>query len=272
MPGSTLGAKVKSQMNRLDIHDVWEATYRTPGNERLFEQCYDYIAETVGQPRGSRALDIGGGIGANSVRLARRGYQVESCDYSEPILERAHANVNRQGLADRIAISRQDITDLTFSDGSFDLTLCWGVLMHIPDVDDALSQLVRVTKPGGYLVFEEVNLRSPEAWLNRVYWRALSALRKKKIRGVGTEAGVEHSVDFRGEKLFWRQIRLAWLIQQLANRHCRLVDARAGMFTELHLPLPRLLQTPFDAWNRFYQRNLGWTSAAKHSILIFAKS
>ncbi len=270
-PRSTLGDQVKSQMNRPDIHDVWESTYRTTGNERFFEQCYDHIVGIVGQPPGARALDIGGGIGANAIRLARRGYRVDSCDYSEAILERARENVRRHGLAEQIEISRQDVTDLRFPDASFDLTLCWGVLMHIPEVDDALSQLVRVTSSGGYLVFEEINAESPEARLNRIYWRAQSAFREKKIDQVNTGAGTEHSVDFRGEKLFWRQIRLSWLIGQLDRRQCRLIDVRAGMFTELHLRLPAALQRPFDAWNRVYQRNLGWTPLAKHTVLIFQK-
>jgi 2-polyprenyl-3-methyl-5-hydroxy-6-metoxy-1,4-benzoquinol methylase len=82
MSEPTLGDQVKSQMNRIDIHDVWEDLYRTPGNESLFEDCYDYIVKVANQPKGSRALDIGCGICANSVRLARRGYEVEAGDYS----------------------------------------------------------------------------------------------------------------------------------------------------------------------------------------------
>lgn len=271
MPPTTLGAQVKSQMNRLGIHDVWEATYRTAGNERLFEQCYDYIVDTLAQPKGSKALDVGCGICANSLRLARRGYLVDACDCSEPILERARRNVSSQGLADRIDICCQDITALEFEDASFDLTLCWGVLMHVPDLDEALSELVRVTKSGGYLVMEEVNLTSPEAFLSRLYWRGLNLVREKKIRQVATPAGVDCTVDFRGEKLFWRQIRLFWMIDQMALRGCRLIDRRAGMFTEAHRALPSALRRPVDAWNRFYQGAVGLTSLAKHSILIFAR-
>src|SRR5437763_17205344 len=105
----TLSDQVKRQMNAPQIHDSWEKTYRTEGNERFFEQAYDHIAKVVNLPAGSRALDIGCGICANSLRLARRGFLVSAADYSEPILEQARANVREKGLEDRITIGREDI-------------------------------------------------------------------------------------------------------------------------------------------------------------------
>lgn len=269
---SELGDRVKAQMNRADIHDVWEATYRTTGNERLFEQCFDAIVAMAAQPKDSLALDIGCGIGANSTRLARRGYRVEAGDWSEPILERGRARLAAMGLSDRVRMTRQDITALDFPDANFDLTPCWGVLMHIPDIERALAQLLRVTRPGGYLVFEEVNVNSPEAWLDRLRWRAMSSLREKKISFVPTDAGIEHIVDFRGEKLFWRQIRIEWLVRRLTELGCQNTDVRAGMFTELHLRLPELLQRPADAWNRLYQRSLRSPAFSKHVVLTFRKA
>ena len=272
MAGSTLGDKVKSQMNRLDIHDVWEDLYRTPGNEELFEDCYDYIVKVVDQPQGSRALDIGCGICANSLRLARRGYEVESGDYSEPILERALENVRKQGLSDHISISRQDITNLDYPNKSFDLTLCWGVLMHIPDVDEAIAQLVRVTKPGGYLAFEEVNVRSPEALVKRVYWRLQNLYREKQFRFVEMEFGLEHIVKFQGEELFWRQVDSGRFVKRMEREGVHLVGQRAGMFTESHLSLPRSLQGPMDAWNRFFHKYIGISALSKHVIYVFKRA
>ena len=125
--------QVKRQMNQLPIHETWEATYRSPASEKFYELAYDQFVERIGQPRDSRALDIGCGICANSIRLARRGYLVSSADYSEPILELAKENVARHQLSDRISLQRADILNLSFPSDSFDLVLCWGVMMHIPD-------------------------------------------------------------------------------------------------------------------------------------------
>src|SRR5580698_6975199 len=76
--------QVKRQMNQPQIHESWEKVYRTTENEQFFEQAYDDFVKRIDQQPGSRALDIGCGICANSIRLARRGYIVSAADYSEP--------------------------------------------------------------------------------------------------------------------------------------------------------------------------------------------
>lgn len=239
---------MKRQVNKPQIHDIWESTYRNEGNERLYEQAYDDIAGVLHQPKDSLALDIGCGIGANSVRLAQRGYRVTAADYSEPILERTHQNVEQKGVADRIDICRQDILNLSFPDAQFDLVLCWGVLMHIPAAERAISQLSRVAKPGGYIVVEEINAHAPEAHLMRTFWRLL---KRKKIQAVKTPAGVEHQSDFGGETLFWRHADPRWLIDQFGQHSCKLVTVRSGQFTELYQYLPgKRLQSLVHVWNR----------------------
>jgi len=44
---------------------------------------------------------------------------------------------------------------LKFSDNSFDLITCFGVLHHIPNVSFVLMELIRVLKPNGYLLIRE---------------------------------------------------------------------------------------------------------------------
>lgn len=48
------------------------------------------------------------------------------------------------------AMASMDITDLTFANNSFDVVVCNHVLEHIPDDAGAMSELYRVTKPGGW--------------------------------------------------------------------------------------------------------------------------
>jgi 2-polyprenyl-3-methyl-5-hydroxy-6-metoxy-1,4-benzoquinol methylase len=265
-----LSEQVKRQMNKPLIHESWESTYRNQENNRFFEQAYDYIVGVLRQPRDSLALDIGCGIGANSVRLAQRGYRVVAADYSESILERTHQNVERCGVADRIDIRREDILNLSFPDAQFDLVLCWGVLMHIPAAARAISQLTRVAKPGGYVVLEEINAHAPEARLMRAYWRLL---KRKQIHAVKTPAGVEHQSQFGGEMLFWRHAELRWLVDQLGLHSCSLVASGSGLFTDLYQYLPgKPLQSLTHAWNRFWLRRINLHSIAYHNIFIFQKS
>jgi SAM-dependent methyltransferase len=45
-----------------------------------------------------------------------------------------------------------DAQDLPFADGAFDVVVANWMLYHVPDLEQALSELARVTRPGGRLV------------------------------------------------------------------------------------------------------------------------
>jgi len=262
--------QVKRQMNQPQIHETWEKTYRTTGNEQFFELAYDDFVKRISQPEGSHALDIGCGICANSIRLARRGYVVSAADYSESILGPARENVVQKQLGDRIVVSREDILNLSFPSDHFDLTLCWGVLMHVPDVQRAIAELVRVTKPGGFLVLEEINQNSPEARLMRLFWRVI---KRKKITITRLPAGYEHTSIFAGETLFWRHVNPRWLVDQLASHSCTLVKRGCGFFSDLTMYMPvEFLASAIHAWNRFWLRRVNMPQPAYHNIFIFRKN
>lgn len=53
-----------------------------------------------------------------------------------------------------LADVKADICDLPFEDNSFDVILCNHVLEHIPDDAKAMSELLRVMKPGGWGIFQ----------------------------------------------------------------------------------------------------------------------
>lgn len=268
-PSRDISEQVKRQMNQPQIHDAWERDYRGPGNERFFEQAYDDLVRRIDKLPGSRALDIGCGICANSIRLARRGYIVSAADYSEPILAQARDNVSRHHLLDRVSIGREDILNLSFPDDHFDLVLCWGVLMHIPDAERAISQLIRVAKPGGFIVLEEVNQNAPEARMMRLVWSAL----KKGITVTKTPRGYEQTSRFEGETLFWRQVNITWLVTQFARHSCRLFRRDSSMLSEMYIYAPgKLLKDTIHAWNRLWARDLNLPQLALHNVFIFRKN
>ncbi len=265
-----LSEKMKRQVNQKPIHDSWENTYRGAGSERSFECCFDEIVSVLKQPAGSRALDIGCGICANSVRLARRGYNVTGADYSEAILEPARQNVAHQGLSDQISVQREDILALSFPADEFDLVLCFGVLMHIPAAEQALDELVRVAKPGGYVVFEEINRYSPEAYLMRLAWRTL---RKGRITATVKPAGIEHTSPFAGEQLFWRHCDPAWLRNQMEARSCKMIARKAGVFSDLHIyARPEFSRNLIHGFNQFWIRRVGLPRLAYHNLFVFQKA
>ena len=148
--------KVKATLAQKDIHMKWESGFRTIENERFHEIAFDRIEKFLNANYGSVILDVGCGICAHSVRLAKRGFYCYAVDFSNAILEEAKIYVHKRNVEKQITIQNEDITNLSFDDNSFDFILCWGVLMHIPDLERAVAELSRVLRPEGKIIIIEV--------------------------------------------------------------------------------------------------------------------
>jgi len=185
------------------------------------------------------------------------------------ILDPARQNIERHGLSDLITVQREDIMNLGFPDNQFDLVLCFGVLMHVPAADRALDELVRVAKPGGYVVFEEINRFAPESCFMRWVWRTF---KKSKIQAVTTPAGIEHTSVFAGEQLFWRHADPRWMTEQMKARACSLVSRRPSVFSDMHIYVrPEIARRAIHGLNRFWIRRVGVSGPAYHNLFIFKK-
>lgn len=143
------------------IHDSWEAVYRSSNQANYHELTLDRILEPLSPPAGSLFLDAGCGVGDQTLRLFRRGYRCVGVDISETILDQAKARAARDGI-ESITYTCAPLEQLPFPDGCFDYVHCRGVLMHIPDWQNALNELCRVTRPGGSIILLERNDRSLE--------------------------------------------------------------------------------------------------------------
>ena len=102
---------------------------------------------------GTSVLDAGCGAGRFAVDIARSGAAVSLIDISEVQIASAKQKLADEGLADKCLHSLvADVCDLaTLDTDSFDTAVCYGgALNYLFDRTElALSELVRVTKPGG---------------------------------------------------------------------------------------------------------------------------
>jgi SAM-dependent methyltransferase len=69
------------------------------------------------------------------------------------MLEALDRNAEQLGLSDRVTTVATDAEQLPFDDNEFDLVFGHAVLHHLPDLDQAFREFLRVLKPGGTLVF-----------------------------------------------------------------------------------------------------------------------
>lgn len=101
---------------------------------------------------GARILELGAGTGRYSHALAQRGYAVDAVELIAHNIEVFRQNTQP---GEPVTVTQGDARDLSaFADGSYDLTLLLGPMYHLyteADQRRALSEAVRVTKPGGVL-------------------------------------------------------------------------------------------------------------------------
>ncbi|MDJ1114736.1 bifunctional demethylmenaquinone methyltransferase/2-methoxy-6-polyprenyl-1,4-benzoquinol methylase UbiE [Microbacterium dauci] len=111
---------------------------------------------------GQRILDLAAGTGASSVSLARSGAEVVAADFSAGMIAEGR---RRHGGIPNLTFAEADATALPFADAEFDtVTISFG-LRNVNDPDQALREMLRVTKPGGTLVISEFS--HPQAPLMR---------------------------------------------------------------------------------------------------------
>ena len=107
-------------------------------------------------PAGSRVLEAGSGVGAQTVPLVQGspGARITCLDISAASLAEAEARLRAAGLT--VPLFRQgDLQALPFPNASFDHVFVCFVLEHLPDTDTALFELRRVLRPGGSLTVIE---------------------------------------------------------------------------------------------------------------------
>jgi 2-polyprenyl-3-methyl-5-hydroxy-6-metoxy-1,4-benzoquinol methylase len=225
---------VRETLQAPAIHELWEATYRTIDCERFYEKAFDWIIASSDLPAEAKALDIGCGIGQHSIRMAKRGLKVVAADFSPDRVVSARSNIEAHGVAQLVNVCNEDVEEgLSFSAESFDLVLCWGVLMHVPDNEKAMSELVRVTKVGGKIILYEANLFGLDAFTSLIATILKAAFGKNRTKKIViSRYGLEYWVEAESGDLMTRHTRPASLRRFFAARDCRLKFRVAGQFTE----------------------------------------
>ena len=112
-----------------------------------------YIRESLEGLADPEILEIGAGTGRYSVTLAKEGYRVTAVELVTHNLEILKSKLDG---SERIRTLQGNALDLSFlDDDTYDLTMLLGPMYHLYTKEDqlrALSEAVRVTKPGGKIL------------------------------------------------------------------------------------------------------------------------
>lgn len=116
------------------------------------------VESAVGARPGDRILDLAAGTGTSSLGMNRAGAFVVPCDFSVGMLM-----VGKKRFS-AMPFLAGDALSLPFADETFEaVTISFG-LRNVADVGQALSEMARVTKPGGRLVVCEFSHPTFAPW------------------------------------------------------------------------------------------------------------
>lgn len=128
--------------------------------------------DRLGLRPGDRLLDLGCGFGRHAFEALRRGARVVACDMAVPELEQVSATAFAMKEAGEIAPTLSctsvagDGTKLPFADASFDRIIASEVMEHVPDDGAALSEFIRVLRPGGTIA-----ITVPAEFPEKICWK-----------------------------------------------------------------------------------------------------
>jgi len=116
----------------------------------------DFIHTTVRFPAGSRVLEAGCGVGAQTVHLARNNPDVHftSFDSSAESIEKAREKILQENLTN-VRTEIADVYNLPYPAGSFDHVFVCFLLEHLADPNRALKGLKQLLKPNGSIMVVE---------------------------------------------------------------------------------------------------------------------
>jgi 2-polyprenyl-3-methyl-5-hydroxy-6-metoxy-1,4-benzoquinol methylase len=109
-----------------------------------------------------RVLEVGCGIGTDSINFARAGAKLTAVDLSGESLRVARQRASVMGVEDRIEFVQANAEELTsaLSGAQYDLIYSFGVIHHTPRPDRALAQMRALAAPGGTLKLMVYHRRS----------------------------------------------------------------------------------------------------------------
>lgn len=139
----------------------WDAVYRDDDLQGLiYRQRQAAVLESVnaaGLRPGSAALEIGCGAGHLTVELARRGLLVDAVDASRAMADATADRVREADLAQQTSVGVADVHALPYDSARYDLIVAVGVIPWLHSPGDAVREMARVLRPGGWIVLTADN-------------------------------------------------------------------------------------------------------------------
>lgn len=193
------------------VHDYWSkqacgtfASQRAKFTREYFDEieAYRYRLEPeifsfaqFTRFHGCRVLEVGIGAGTDFLQWVRAGAKVSGIDLTQEGVDHVRERLGIYGLAAE-DVKVADCETVPYPENTFDLVYSWGVIHHTPNTEKALSEIVRVCRPGSrckIMVYHRHSLQAFYVWLRYGLlklrpFRSLSWCLFHHMESIGTKA------------------------------------------------------------------------------------
>ncbi|MEH0019104.1 MAG: class I SAM-dependent methyltransferase [Desulfobacter sp.] len=147
-------------------------TREAPANQiQLAFRCHWHLFQDIiaGRMSGKNVLEVGCGRGSLSAYFADHNYDCTLLDSSKSVLSMAKQIFAFHNLSASFDVG--DAMNLPYDNETFDLTFSIGLLEHFKDIDQPVSEQIRVLKKGGIFIGYVVpkyddNIQKKYQWVN----------------------------------------------------------------------------------------------------------
>jgi 2-polyprenyl-3-methyl-5-hydroxy-6-metoxy-1,4-benzoquinol methylase len=213
-----------------------------------------------GRWAGKRVLEVGCGIGTDSINFARAGAHLTAVELSGESLRVAAQRADVMGVADGIEFVQANAEELTSVLGTepYDLVYSFGVVHHTPRPERALAEIHSLVAPGGRLKLMVYHRRS---W--KVFWIVAAQGRGRfwktdELVAAHSEAQTGCPVTFSYTRAEARELveRSGFRVQDLHVDH--VFPYRIREYVQY-----RYVKVPYFRWMpkplfRAFERRFGW--------------
>lgn len=120
----------------------------------------EYALEEMRLRPSLSVLDVGCGPASDTLTFAAQVGETGSVwgvDHDLEMIEKANRRAEQAGVAGYVKHRHADVAALPFDDDTFDAIHCERVFQHLTDAPGALAEMVRVTRPDGYVVVNDTD-------------------------------------------------------------------------------------------------------------------
>jgi ubiquinone/menaquinone biosynthesis C-methylase UbiE len=151
-----------------EVASDWDSMRLAWYDERVIEALWS----KVHAERSTTLLDLGTGTGFVAASLAPRVGRIVAVDSSPAMLDTARHNLRELGIRN-VELREADVTNLPLATASVGAAVANMVLHHLEEPARVLSEMARVTKPGGWVAvadavehdYEWMRTEQADVWL-----------------------------------------------------------------------------------------------------------